>query len=136
MFRVDAWELRCHYKKALLPQRVAAQEFRRERKTSSAHAKYKLGPGGVSAYEYYYDQTTNQQVLEVHRLERADGSTGHRDPDPKVVFHNGAIYRRIGGSDDELREPELRYRTKWARKLYGAFRKLRCFFFGPRPDPS
>jgi hypothetical protein len=130
--RVDLWELRCHYKKAHYPQRIAQNEFREERgKPRTAHQKYNLGPGGVSITVYYYDRITKDQLLEVHRLERSDGTLGHRKPDPKIVVHNGVIYRRHGGSDDILREPELRYRWIWQRKIYGLWRKARCFFFGP-----
>ncbi len=131
--RVDVWELRCHYKKGQYPQRVAAQEFSLERsRANPAHKKYNLGPGGLSVTHYYYDKTTNQQVLEVHRLEYADGSLGHREPDPKLVLHDGVLYKRVGGSDNTLREPELKYPRLWQRRMYGCWRKLRCFFLGPR----
>jgi hypothetical protein len=130
--RVDLWELRCHYKKARYRQRLKNNEFRIERGAARpAHPKYNLGPGGVSLAVYYYDKITGQQLVEVHHLEDSTGSLRHRKPDPKVVVHDGVIYRRIGGSDDTLREPELRFKYIWQRKAYGYWRKFRCLVFGP-----
>ena len=123
---VDQWELRCHYKKARYPQRILNNEFNEKRtdRPKSANPKYNLGPGGISVEVYYYDKITNEQVLEVHRLEKADGTLGRhgllrrrRKPDPKMVLHNGIIYKRRGGIDPIVREPELRYRWIWQRKL-------------------
>ena len=133
--RVDVWELRCHFLKARYLRRLKHGEFTVARgKPRPAHPKYGLGPGGVSLSVYYYIGV--QQVAEVHHLERADGSLGGSGkPDPKMVIHGGIEYRRISGSDDTLREPELRYEQIWQRRLYGLWRKLRCFFLGPMDHP-
>src|SRR5579862_4399037 len=98
--RVDLWELRCHYKKARYAKRIRNKEFTEKRgKPRAAHSQYRLGPGGISIEVYYYDKITGDQVLEVHRLERANGTTRWRNPpDPKMVVHNGIEYRRHGGS--------------------------------------
>ena len=128
--RVDAWHLRCLLKRSGYLERVRSGDIETEiRREQPARSQYKQPPGSVSQEVYYYDGL--EQVAKVHQFVLPDGTIGASGlPNPKRLRIDGVTYRIHQGDDPVQREPELRYKHVWQRKLYGRWRKLKCWLIG------
>lgn len=98
-----------------------------------AHAKYRLGPGGISIELYYRDKNTGTQIVRVHQLERADGTLGGGgEPDPKELYKDGILYHQHPGSrwwHRIRRDPSILCPDKPMGPIYRAYvawRRLKC----------
>ncbi len=130
---VDSWTLRCLYNRSDYSQRIEAGDFVELKRESS-----KPRANGVKSIQVYYGPPATRSFrVKLHWFEDTNGAIlASRRKDPKQIYipEHHADYHQHGGNleaDRLRRDPELRYRQLWARKLYGLFRRLWCRILGP-----
>lgn len=127
---VDAWVLRCIFNRSFILAREARGEFTvRPKKPNKkpSPANNPRFPKDTAQRMWVYEDKDGNEIVSAHWW--FCGNLRVSPVDPKAIRIGSVRY--VGHPDPVKRDPELRFPRVWQRKLYGYYRKVRCFVFGP-----
>jgi len=127
--RIDAWEMRCRFNRALYYEKVLTGELVAILNHTNPSRK---GPPNTVHKEYYYRLTPNgDNLARVSQFVNPDGTlAAGRLPDPKELFLNGIQYYLHPGPPYK-KEPQLRLPFQWMQRAYVYWRKkIKCPWLG------
>ena len=128
--RVDAWTLRCLFNRLRLWERAVAGELDIEPDRDGSPHSESGQPGGTRSRQAYYYQGS-VEVARVHMYVLPNGTLGGGGrPDPKMVCVDGIRYQLHRGPDEAMRSPELRFENELTRRIYKAWRRIKCWMTG------
>jgi len=123
---VDAWVLRCIFNWSL-KARVRSGELRAVPKNKPKPSTRPQDPPGAMRQGFRYFDRKNNEVATVQYWHVQDKLVSPIDP--KAIYVGPQRYMIF--PDDLEANPEHRFEQIWKQKLYGFYRKAKCFIFGP-----
>lgn len=122
--------LRCIFNRSHMLARHKRGEFkirpkRPNKKPSPANnPRY---PKGTVQRGWVFEDLDGNEIVSAHWWYLGDRRLS--PVDPKAIRIGNVRY--VEHPEPEKKNPELKFAQVWQRRLYGLFRKIKCFVFGP-----